>query len=357
MKILTDQHHHALAESLLMLFEDRYDHEVYFPVGMEWFEQEYWNFEREWHGDAVARQYLEGIWHGAERCSDGTVLRTDPRHPWRLQSGVSLEAAKGMDWDIVISSLPHNDAGFAKFANETGAVFGVQVGNHIQQSRWDLASFVLSSSTLPRFGPEYIGKRFTFAGTPTVMYHQEFDTDVFRHEWPPAESRSVASFVNCFAETKEPYAQFSALSRRHPGFDWKCYGAYGSAPVDELAAGDITSVPDVADAMRASRIIWHAKAWSDGFGHVIHNAFAVGRPVVGWKRYYQDKMASPLMVEGETFFDMERPEAEIIDILTRLRDDDEFHRTISINAAARFREVVDFDGEAETIMAMLEDVL
>lgn len=353
MRVLTDQHHHALAESLLMLFEDRYDHEVYFHEGMDWFDEGYWNFEREWHGDAVAHQYLEGIWVDAEPSLGYAVLRRDPRHPWRRQKGISLDAARDMEWDMVISSLPHNDEGMHRFAQEVGAVFGVQVGNHIQQSRWDLAAFILSSSTLPGFGPEYIGRQFTYAGKPCVMYHQEFDLEVFRHEWPPSQRQSVASFVTCFAEMREPYAQFSALSRRHPDFDWKCYGAYGSATPDELAAGDISSVPDVADAMRASRIIWHAKAWSDGFGHVIHNAFAVGRPVVGYKRYYKDKIAGPLMVEGETFFDMERPEAEVIDILTRLRDDDDFHHTISINAAARFREVVDFDSEAETIMDML----
>jgi len=34
-RVLTDFHHHALAESLLMLFEDRGLGEVSFPVGME----------------------------------------------------------------------------------------------------------------------------------------------------------------------------------------------------------------------------------------------------------------------------------------------------------------------------------
>ena len=36
---------------------------------------------------------------------------------------------------------------------------------------------------------------------------------------------------------------------------------------------------DVAAAMRDSDVAWHTKIWSDGFGHVIHNWFAVGRPV------------------------------------------------------------------------------
>lgn len=356
LRILTDEHHHALAESLLMLFEDRGIGEVYFPTGMEWWDEDYWVWEREWHGDAVARQYLVGIWSEA---SHGPIrTRPDPRHPWRVQKGITLEAARSLRWDIVLSSLPHNDAGMARFAREHGAHFGVQVGNDVQQSRWDLAEFILSSSTLPGRGPEYIGHRFSFAGKPTVMYHQEFDLNIFRHEWPPATRREVASWVNCFAEMAEPYAQFAALARRHAGeFDFRCYGSYGSAPTDELAAGDVSPVVEVAERMRGARIGWHSKAWSDGFGHVIHDWFAIGRPVLGWQRYYADKVAAPLWLEGITSFDMERPEHEVLAIMRRLRDDDDYHRTISENAARRFREVVDFDAEAETIRALLADVL
>jgi hypothetical protein len=32
---------------------------LYRPIGMDWFEQGYWNHERKWHGDAIAKQYLE----------------------------------------------------------------------------------------------------------------------------------------------------------------------------------------------------------------------------------------------------------------------------------------------------------
>lgn len=355
MRVLTDFHHHALAESLLLLFEDRFGWEVYFPAGMEWFEQDHWQFERSWHGDKVARQYLEGIWSDA---TPGPLrLRTDTRHPGRIHKGITLAAARDEPWDIVLSSLPHNDEGMHRFAREAGAVFGVQVGNNVQQSRWDLAAFVLSSSTLEGHGPEWIGQRFVHRGLPTVMYHQEFDLGTFRHEWPPANRREVASWVNCFAET-EPYQQFRYLARAHGDeFDWRAYGAYGSAPVDELAAGDISLVPEVAERMRAARVIWHAKAWSDGFGHVIHNAFAIGRPVVGWQRYYADKIAGPLWVEGVTSFDMERSEGAILDILRRLRDDDDLHRQMSQNAAERFREIVSFDEEAAAIHRLLEDVL
>ena len=358
MKILVDRHHHALLEAYHQTLEDRFGWEIYSPYGMEWFDQEYWNFERKVHGDAVAKQYLAGIWDDSRVVEPWGILVKDTRHPDRWLRGVNLESAKQMDWDLVISSLPHNDEGYHRLATETGAVFGVQVGNDVQQSRWDLAKFILASSTLPGYGPAWIGKRFHYKGVPAVMYHQEFDADtVFYPNWEPArKSKEVASWVNCFAETN-PYAQFARLARSYPDeFDWKCYGAYGSADVDELSAGDFSYVGVIAEKMREARVGWHAKSWSDGFGHVIHNWFAIGRPVVGWQRYYADKIAAPLWMEGFTSFDMEKGEAEVIATLRKLRDDDDYHRRISENAAARFREIVDFGEEASVIRALLEDV-
>jgi hypothetical protein len=370
-RVLIDRHHHALLESLLMLFEDRFGWECFMPYGMGWYDDDIYIFERDYrraHGwepvDAVARQYLEGIWDlswGGElrtTTGEGTIITVpDPRHPWRMHKGVTLPAARAMKWDIVLSSLPHNDPGMARFAKERGAIFGVQVGNEAQQSAWGLADFILSSATLPGHGPDAAGTRFDFMGKPTVMMHQEFSTEVFRHEWPPAEPASVASFMNCYPETPL-YREFVHFAQAMPDLDWKVYGAYGSAPADQWAAGDVSLVTDVADRMRATRIAWHNKTFSDGFGHVIHDWFSVGRPVVGYERYYRDKIAGPLWVDGTTSFDLERlSEHEVVALLRRLRDDDDYHRTISENAAARFRSIVDFDAEAEVIKAMLEDVL
>lgn len=355
MKVLIDRHHHALLESYLLLMEDRYGWEVFSPYGMEWFHSETWNFERKFHGDAVAKQYLVGIW--GDTSDPDFVTVADERHPGRTLRGISYEAALDMQWDLVISSLPHNDEGYHRLAEKTGAAFGVQVGNAVQQSRWDLAEFILSSSTLPGYGPEHIGKTFTFNGIPAVMYHQEFSLDIFHAEWPPAEKASVASFVNCFAETAR-YPEFVRLARAYPDeFDWRVFGAYGSAPVDEYAVGNISRVPDVADAMRATRIGFHNKTFSDGFGHVVHQWFAIGRPVMGYHRYYALQIAAPLWVEGETSFDIEgKTDEEVITIMRRLRDDDGYHQRISENAAARFRSIVDYDAEAATIHALLGGV-
>ena len=62
--------------------------------------------------------------------------------------------------DIVISSLAHNHNGFARFASEIGATFGLQVGNvrfsaaDMAEDRWDLAAFGLVSGIMPAPPPK-----------------------------------------------------------------------------------------------------------------------------------------------------------------------------------------------------------
>lgn len=358
-RVLADFHHHALAESLAILFADRFGAELLFPAGLEWFEEELWQFERKFHGDAVARQYLEGIWSGATE-EDGFLEKPDPRHPGRKLRGVRLERARSLDFDLVLSSLPDNDLGFARFAEDRGARFGVQIGNNHQTSRLDLASFILASSTLPGIeeetaDPARWGRTFEYHGKPTIVYHQAFDLEVFRVGRPEeAEPRTVASFVNCFPETPI-YPGFRELARRWSDeATFRVFGSYGSAALDELSAGDISYVPAVADAMRRTRIGWHSKYWGDGFGHVIHNWAAIGRPVIWSRRYYAGKLAEPLFEEGVSGWDVDRySEEELLEILRRLRDDDDLYARAGAAAAKRFREVVDLEGEKEEIGRML----
>lgn len=362
MRLLVDFHHHALAESLLQLFEDRHAVEVWFPYGMGWFESDVWQFEKTFHGDAVARQYLEGIWSEARPTGNGTVRRDDPRHPGRTHRGIELEAARALRWDLVISTLPANDIGFRAFAAETGARFGIQLGNNHQDSWVETASFVLASTTLPGLerqtaNPDSWGKVIQWRGVPTIVYHQSFDLDIFRPgRLDEAEDRTIASFMNCFPETPI-YPRFrERADHQLREYDVKVFGAYGSAPLDRLAAGDISRIDHVADAMRSARVIWHEKWWGDGYGHVIHNAFAVGRPVVGSFSYYRDKLASELWLDGITGFDLDRldEEGRLSLTIRQLVEDDGAWLEICRNGANRFRELVDFDREADAIGDLLD---
>ena len=352
MRVLADYHHSDLFESLAMLFEDRFGWELYRPIGMDWFEEWYWSFERAFHGDAVAKQYLS-IWD-----SDRNVIdhyeRDDHTHPGRVLKGVTLAQAKEQKWDLVICSLTHNERGFVKFAREVGAHYGIQVGNvgqvqnvAFEGAGWEPVEFALLSTTTDGL---QIPK-------PHVIYRQEFSLKDFRYTWPPTDKRSVSSFIQCFAENQAYYDDFLIRARELPEFDWRVYGAYGTHAEDEFACGNLPSTPAVADAMRATRIAWHAKWWSDGYGHVVHNLAAVGRPKVGPLGYYADKLAGPLHVDGVTSWDTgTRSNAEVADILRRLRDDDAFHRQTCEAVRARFDEVVNFDEDADNVKRLLESL-
>lgn len=343
-RVLADFHHSDLYESLQILFTDRFGWELYAPFGMEWFDDGVWRFERLWHFDAVARQYLAGIWGDAVPDASGIVRVADKTHPGRTLTGITLAAAREMRWDYVLSSLPDNDEGLHGLARDTGGTFGIQLGNVGQASAWDLAAFALCSTTLSFTPP-----------VPHVVYRQEFSLSDFRYETPPRQGPfGVRSFVQCLPENPLAYDQFRRFAAADSSFGWGIHGSYGSHEVDELACGNLGSTPDVAAGMRATDVIWHTKEWSDGYGHVIHNAFAVGRPVFGVRPYYEDKLAGPLWVDGETCIDISRRSPdEVLTVLRGLREDEGEHLRMCEASARRFREIVDFDAEAAAVHELL----
>ncbi len=357
MKVLVDYHHHDLWESLELLCA-RLGWDLYRPIGMDWFNEGYWNFERAWHGDAVAKQYLE-FW-GSDyvlkpggKIDQSAYYRFDESHE-RTQKMLTLTGARDLKPDIVIASVAHNHEGLARFASEVGATFGLQLGNvrfseiDMREDRWDLAKFGLVTTNLP--AP---------IDVPHVIYHQEFSLEDFRHEpGNPGEPLKVASFVNCFAENTKGYAQFREVAESMPSIDWGVYGSYGSVDEDQYACGNLHKCADVGAAMRASDIAWHTKQWSDGFGHVIHNWFAVGRPVLGYEWYYRNQLAGPLWQEGVTSFDLtDKTSHEVGNLLSELQREPERIIAMGNNAAARFREIVNFDEEEQAIRRMFEQVL
>jgi hypothetical protein len=343
--LFADYHHADLFEAHQLMFGDRLGYEVYAPWGMEWYDRWYWSFEREWHGDAVARQYLIGVWRGAQPDANGIVRLPDPKHPGRELRGISLDAALARGWDLVLSSVPANAVGFQKLAQETGAHWGVHIGNQWGDEAWERRpefAVVTTTSAIP-------------GGVPHVVVHQEFSLQHFRYE-APSSFGPIRSFVNCFPETPEYTETFLPVARAHPEVPFEVYGACGTGQPDEFTARgwDIEGVDKVGDAMRGAGAIWHAKHWSDGFGHVIHNAFAVGRPVIGYQRYYADKLAGPLWVDGVTSFDVERYGSGIFQIIDRMRNDADWYLGLCANAAAQFRHVVDFAADAEQLRLLIE---
>lgn len=358
MKLIVDFHHAALAESMLMLFQDRYNVDVFFPAGMEWFNSDIWQFEKPWYGNTFAIKYLVDMWNDAIE-SDGILIKKDIRYPNRIIKGIRLDTARQIGIDFIISTVPHNDIGFHMFANEVNARFGIQVGNAGQKSRWDLASFIMLSSTVPGYeDSNQWGKQFIWNGKSAIIYHQEFDAkNIFYHDTKSAiASNIVSSFVTRMPQHSPiDYNVFrDVASDNKDNFSWRAYGSYGPVRLDEFAFGDIIQATDIANEMRASRIGIHIKSLSDGFGHAIHNWAAVGRPILWVRQFYNGTLANALWQDGVTAWSLESmPKHEVKSVLERLRDDDDFWMEASLKARNRFDNLISFDDESKEIANML----
>lgn len=352
-RVLCDAIHADLWESLRLLFEVRLGWQLYRPIGMEWAERGIWRFEQHQpYGQGVAHQFLDpwpsdrwslDIFSGLH---EDVMLRDDTTHPGRTQRLVTYDQARSQRWDLVLATLAENEQGLWQFAQDVGAHYGIQVGNQGAANLWPLAEFGLLSVTTPEFKP----------WKPHVYYRQEFDRALFHPDGGAgAEPDLVSTRVQCITQTSE-YPRFVTLAGMVPEARFLWYGH--CEPRDERWGGSHETTPAVAESMHHTRIAYHAKRWSDGYGHVIHNWFSIGRPVLATATYYRDKLAGPLFVEGETSYDLERhSDHEVAGIIRMLLGDEDRWLRMCEASAARFREVVDFDAEADAIRAMLEGVM
>lgn len=149
------------------------------------------------------------------------------------------------------------------------------------------------------------------------------------------------------------------MARSMPEHQWRIYGSYGSFQGhDEFEAGNLPTTVAVAEHMRNTDVIWHTKAWSDGYGHVIHNAFATGRPVVGDYQYYKDKMAGPLWVDGVTCFDTGAHDAIYIrESIRHLFEEPAALVAMCEASRKRFDEIVDFADDAYRMQDLLANIV
>lgn len=342
-RVLADYHHADLYESLTMLFADRFGWEIYRPYGMDWYDKGIWNFERAWHGDAIARQYLQE-WAGDADRGDW-FERSDEVHPGRAFRMLTLDQARDLRPDIILATLSENEEGMHGLAREVGAKYGIQVGNQGAINRYDLLDFALFSTS-----------RDFWPWVPYTIYRQEFSLEDFRFEYPPSERDYVGTWVQALPEDPREYERFLRLAADLPELRLRYHGHVG--PVDDYWGGNVSTTREVAEQMRKAGVGLHLKTWSDGYGHVIHNLFATGKPVVATASYYADKLAGPLFQDGITSWDVQRhSHSETVDFIRRLVRDDDLHQRVSEASAKRFREVVDFDAEAEEIRKMLDGVL
>ena len=327
-RVLADWHHPALWESLAILFEDRFGWELVSMGGEDWTN----------HGWLLgAATPIE--WTAADYLSlDGAKLvgdhyeRTTPEYPKRTRKQMTPEQALGQKWDFVLGSVPIHQRTFPELARKVGGRFVHQIGN--AKHRLDPVPQIILSSTSAPFR----------ARLPHVTYHQEFDRSLFRYS-EPTDPFAVTSLMLRLDWTSCDYSWLVEDGR----FKWS---AIGGAGMD--AKGYLTPMSKVAERIAASGWIWHDKRIGDGYGHVLHNAAAMGRPLIGHGSHYRGMLGEPFWQDMKTCIDLDlHPPKEALRLLHAISSDPDWYADMSRGIADVFDETVDFPAEAEAIRALL----
>lgn len=345
MNILTDFHHGDLYYSLQLLFEKRLGWNLFRPIGLEWFSEGYWRYSQQ--GDTV-KQFL-GLDQGTltperrhnekREIIDGVYYVWDSVHQV-YQKAVTLESFKEMPFGIVISSVSQHDETFNCLVNDwkPSAKRICHIGNIFQGRQAGVKNLLVSTRLFP-----------VDSNTNAVFYHQEFNVSVYSFV-NPTEKKSIKCFMNCLPQLfPDDYAVYNELKKLLPGYEFKSYG--GSC--DD---GSLHTDQQIAHEMQESRFGFHCKKLGDGFGHVIHNWFAVGRPVITRVSDYADKLAGDLLVDGVTCFDIDKHSLEEIAKYIHEMTDDEY-RAMCQSVHKRFTEVVNFNDEFTNIQTFLDRLL
>lgn len=344
MNVLADLHHSGLYASFHYLFENRLGATLYRPIGIPWFKQGYWKIAEPYgNAEATIYQYLsfnsvpeDGTppLNNTEGKSNGIYSVYDAAHDY-TQKAITLDKFKQMNFDIVIASIPAHIDAYIKLIVDTGSkaklvyhIGNIDWHNHIP---WNKVENIMASV-----------KTFDVpAGKNAVFYRQEFRTELFSTP-DSEEKKSVVSFVNCMPRPD----YFLSLEQSLKEYNFK---AYGIACRD----GICQSVADIAKTMRRARYGYHLKPGGDGFGHVIHNWFAAGKPILVGLDDYKDKLAGELLEDMVTCVDIShRSPEQVAGIIREL--DQKGYEDMKANAVKRFQEVVNFEEDAKKVKEFID---
>lgn len=339
MNLLTDFHHNSLLRATVLLFENRLDINVYRPIGMEWFYEGFWQINNE---VATAKQFLDfetqvmadntPPLNVIKDHSDGIYNIYDPGNI-STHKGIMLEAFKSMSFDYVIASIPQHISLFQRLINEfqPNAKLIVQIGNN-----WDPSIF-RGLNVLGSVKPGSIHE------ANVVYYHQEFDIEIFKPN-DHKVSKTISSYINLLQELPIGWKDFIELEKNlsSDGFKLNSYGG-------QCRNGNMTGAVDLSKTMNNDDFIFHVKDHGDGYGHIIYNAYACGRPTIVRSSRYDNQLAQELFNE-DSCIDLDK--LTIDEASNKIKEaclNKDYLDTLSINAYNTFKNNVDFAHDAEKV--------
>ena len=126
-------------------------------------------------------------------------------------------------------------------------------------------------------------------------------------------------------------------------YDWKMHGILGKD-------GNLSTIKEIAEAIKSSTFVFHTKFGGDGYGFSIHRAFACGKPIIIMGSDYKDKLAGELLEDGITCIDLEKRNFK--ENVEQIKTID--YQKLGETVHNRFKEVVNFDKEFIMIKKFIE---
>ena len=333
MKVFTEWHHGGLFQAQVRWWEKRFNGMVFRPIGLDWAEQGYWAYSK--NPDTI-KQYLDPV--SVKLGPEGYFYYYDNSER-ATQRCITLDQFKKTKFDLIVASLQEHVAVYKRLRDEyqPQAKLIRVIGNSGELEDWETIKNVIDTTKL-------------YSPPESVNYlniNQEFDLQYFCPEEPKVFNK-ISNFMNCLPDSPQ-VSIFRELKARMPDFEFKMFGINGDD-------GFIQDIQKLGEEMRKSSFIFHVKSHGEGFGHVIHNAYAVGRPVITIKRYYQGKMAERFLTDGYSCIDIDdlSPEKAIEKIRYYSRPNQLL--SMSQNARALFNKYVDFEKDSERLKEFLKNL-
>ena len=331
MKILADLHHGQLYDAHTLLFVKRLGHELYRPMGWDWWDKKYYWF---WANDDTKQQYLGGQSVQAKIVDEGATVLDLPYNS--IHKGITMEHFLDSDFDIILSSTPEQFFGFTRFIKDFKLKhkFIFQMGN-----QWDdypkHARNIMNSTTEP------VAKNIN-----CVQYYPEFELDMFRRNIEPK-----VPTVGCFLHHNQAHARELLFEVEKLLPDWKFY-EYGAnnrnGPLDDTATA-------MSNAMLNCDFVWHVKSTGDGYGFIVHEAISAGRPVLVSRNRYKGLTAEKMFEDGKTCINVDGKSAKQIALdLKSMYKNMAYHRECCKD---KFNSIVDFSVEGENVKKFLETLV
>jgi hypothetical protein len=348
MKIFTDLHHSGLLYSLHLLFEKRLGYELYRPIGMDWFENNYWDIAKPYNNNInTVKQYLQikPEFHPVDVSPTlNKITLSTPSH-YEVQDlyhnytekAITFEQFKAMDIDIIIASIPDHYITYTDLRNKHKPKAKVicQMGNMFDEVKIMIAQGIiknLMASTI-----EFPAK------CHRVFYHQEQPLVDFTE--PPMD-KTISSFVHCLPKAEI----FNDYKLAIPEAEFLSYGA-------GCQEGWATILSDLYAKMRRSSFVYHVKPGGDGYGWNWHSAFITGRPIITYLSDYKDKLGGVLFDENCGINLEARPFDDNVKLIKSILSDRDRLLEYCHHSYNNFRKYVDYTTDTANIINFIDSLV